>query len=103
MNDCKGVASSLPVQGVLFLDDVLCLVIVVVLSTKRAMGRDYHIFCTIAPSMPFYLTTSIALISIIYQLCAKDGLYFYEVFEDAGIGDSVTWIMKKAPNFKNFW
>ncbi len=57
MNDCKGVASELPVQGVLFLDVVICLVIVVVLSIRRTMGRDYHIFCAIALLMPLYLIT----------------------------------------------
>jgi hypothetical protein len=77
MNDCKGVASSLSVQGVLFLDGVLRLVIVVVLSIKRTMGKDYHIFCTIALSMPVYSTTSFSLVSIIYQHCANDGFLFF--------------------------
>jgi hypothetical protein len=73
MNDCNGVASSLPVQGVSFLDEVICLGIVVVLSIGRTMGRDYHIFCSIALSMPYYLTTNFNILLTVYQHCAKEG------------------------------
>ena len=38
------------------------------------MGRDYHIFCSIALSMPYYLTTNFNILLTVYQHCAKEGL-----------------------------
>jgi len=63
----------LSVQGVLFLDGVLRLAIVVILSTKKTMCRNYHIFCTIVLSMLLDTNTLSNNLSIIYQLCANDG------------------------------
>ncbi|ADY12843.1 hypothetical protein SpiBuddy_1018 [Sphaerochaeta globosa str. Buddy] len=40
------------------------------------MGRDYHIFCSIALSMPYYLTTNFNILLTVYQHCAKEGLFF---------------------------
>jgi hypothetical protein len=37
------------------------------------MGRDYHIFCSIALSMPYYLTTNFNILLTVYQHCAKEG------------------------------
>lgn len=39
------------------------------------MGRDYHIFCSIALSMPYYLTTNFNILLTVYQHCAKEGFY----------------------------
>jgi len=40
------------------------------------MGRDYHICCTIALSMPVHLITFPNLFPIGYQHCANDGFCF---------------------------